>query len=100
MVENSLFLHGDSSAWPFRVEDFASTLGDVTDQQKIECLGPFQFDHLWIMTFTSGADMGELAARTEITVKGRRCLVNNPNRREIAVRVHWVPPKVPDELLI
>ncbi|KAH9361999.1 hypothetical protein HPB48_014938 [Haemaphysalis longicornis] len=53
-----------------------------------------------MVTFTSEADMEELAARTEITVKGRRCLVINPNRREIAVRVHWVPPKVPDELLI
>lgn len=51
-------------------------------------------------TFTSEADIKELAERTEITVKGRRCLVINPNCREIAVRVHWVPPKVPDELLI
>ncbi|KAH9378891.1 hypothetical protein HPB48_015696 [Haemaphysalis longicornis] len=100
MSENSLFLHGDPSAWLFRVEDFAFTLGDITDLQKIKCLCPFQFNPRWMVTFTSEADMEELAARTEITVKGRRCLVINPNRREIAVRLHWVSPKVPDERLI
>lgn len=99
LAENALFLHGDPSARPFRVEDFASALSDITDLKKIECLGPFQFNHLWMVTFTSEEDLEELAARTEITVKGRRCLIINPNRREIAVRVHWVPPKVPDELL-
>lgn len=48
----------------------------------------------------SGKRMEGLAARAEITVKGKRCLIINPNRREIAVKVHWVLPKVPDELLI
>lgn len=35
----------------------------------------------------------------EITVKDRWCIVNNANRREIVVRVHWGSPKVPDKLL-
>ncbi|KAH9379932.1 hypothetical protein HPB48_022937 [Haemaphysalis longicornis] len=42
--------------------------------------------------------METLAARSEITVKGKRCLVINPNQRKVAVKHHWLPQKVPKEL--
>ncbi|KAH9382618.1 hypothetical protein HPB48_023166 [Haemaphysalis longicornis] len=51
-------------------------------------------------TFTSEENTQQLAAHSEITLKGRWCLVINPNHSEIALKVHWVLPKVPDELLI
>ncbi|KAH9369453.1 hypothetical protein HPB48_014367 [Haemaphysalis longicornis] len=53
-----------------------------------------------MVTFRSENEMEALAARTEIMVKGRRCLVINPNQREVAAKVHWLPPRVPDELIL
>ncbi|KAH9379756.1 hypothetical protein HPB48_013107 [Haemaphysalis longicornis] len=44
--------------------------------------------------------MDALATRTEMVVKGKRCLVINPNRREAALKVHWLPQRVPDELIV
>lgn len=50
--------------------------------------------------FFFGERHGNTGAWTEITVKGKRCLVINPNQREVGVKVHWLPPKVPDELIV
>ncbi|KAH9379773.1 hypothetical protein HPB48_017649 [Haemaphysalis longicornis] len=44
--ELSVFLHGDPSARPYGVEDFASALEKIIDLRTIECLGPFQYNHV------------------------------------------------------
>ncbi|KAH9384157.1 hypothetical protein HPB48_026150 [Haemaphysalis longicornis] len=77
LSENASFLHGDPSARSYGVEDFASALKNITDLRAIECLSaPFS-------TTTEGD-----------------CLDINPSQREVAVKVHWLPPRVPDELIV
>ncbi|KAH9371664.1 hypothetical protein HPB48_021970 [Haemaphysalis longicornis] len=44
LSENVLFLHGDPSARPYGVDDFASPLQNITDLRAVECLGPFQYN--------------------------------------------------------
>lgn len=60
LSENSIFLHGDPSARPHGVEDFASALEKKNDLRTIECLGPFQYNQVWMVTFSSENDMETL----------------------------------------
>lgn len=100
LSENSVFLHGDPSARPYKIDDVAAALSAVTDLKKITGLGPFQFNHVWMVTFQSSEEMKELASRGEIEAKGKRCLVIDPNNQEKTVKLHWVPTTVPNELLV
>ncbi|KAH9375644.1 hypothetical protein HPB48_021489 [Haemaphysalis longicornis] len=85
LSENALFLHGDPSARSYGVDDFASAFESITDLRALDCLGLFQYNHVWTITFSSENEMESLATPTEIVVKGKRCLVINPNRREVPV---------------
>lgn len=100
LSENSVFLHGDPSARPYKIDDVAAALSAVTDLKKITGLGPFQFNHVWMVTFQSPEEMKELASKGEIEAKGKRCLVIDPNNQEKTVKLHWVPTTVPNELLV
>lgn len=100
LSENSVFLHGDLSARPYRIDDIAAALSATTDLTKITGLGPFQFNHVWMVTFQTAEDMKSLASKGEIEAKGKRCLVIDPNNQEKAVKLHWVPTTVPNELLV
>ncbi|KAH9379941.1 hypothetical protein HPB48_011300 [Haemaphysalis longicornis] len=66
----------------------------------IECLGPIEFNHVWMAAFSSDNDMETLSAQTEIIVKEKRCLVLNLNKREVTAKVQWLPPNVPDGLIV
>ncbi|KAH9366114.1 hypothetical protein HPB48_006493 [Haemaphysalis longicornis] len=69
LSENSVFLHGDPSARPYKIDDVAAALSAVTDLKKITGLGPFQFNHVWMVTFQSPEQMKELASKGEIEAK-------------------------------
>lgn len=99
MSENAVFLHADPSARPYGIDDIVDAISAVADLKTIINLGPFQFNHVWMVTFRTEKEMQQLASQTEIKAKGRRCLVINPNQQEKEVRIHWMPPKAPDELL-
>lgn len=100
LSENSVFLHGDPLARPYKIDDIAAALSTATDMKKITGLGPFQFNHVWMVTFKTAEDMQNLAAKGEIEAKGKRCLVIDPNQQEKTVRLHWVPTTVPNKLLV
>ncbi|KAH9361175.1 hypothetical protein HPB48_020837 [Haemaphysalis longicornis] len=85
LSENALFLHGNPSARPYGVDDFASALENITDLRSIECLGPFQYNHVWMVTFRSENEMEASAAQTS---EGK------------AMPGHQPEPTVPDELIV
>ncbi|KAH9361611.1 hypothetical protein HPB48_001488 [Haemaphysalis longicornis] len=91
LSENSVFLHGDPSARPYKIDDVAVALSAVTDLKKITGLGPFQFNHVWMVTFQSPEEMKELASKGKSRQKGKK---------EKTVKLHWVPTTVPNELLV
>lgn len=99
VTENSLFLHCDPAARPYGIQDIAAGLSAVIELKSIASLGGFQFNHVWMITFKTGEDMAPLASKSEITVKGRKCVVIDPNVQEKEIKVHWVPHHVPDVLI-
>lgn len=76
--ENSLFLHGDPSAQPYKIEDIIAALSVATDMRKTTKLGRFHFNHVRMITSHSAQDMKELASRGEIEAKEKRCFVIHP----------------------
>lgn len=96
---NTVILHGDPSARPYRIEDFGDALKGVLNMEEIAGLGPLQFNHVWMVTLHSAESRDVLAARSELVVKGKRCLVIDPSVRELTVKVHWVPIPTPDEVV-
>lgn len=58
LSENLVFLHGDPSAQPFRIDGIAVALSAATNTKKIIGLGQFQFqfNYFWMVTFQSCYD--------------------------------------------
>ncbi|KAM7282734.1 hypothetical protein ISCGN_002857 [Ixodes scapularis] len=67
--------------------------------EEIAGLGPLQFNHVWMVTLHSAESRNVLATRSELVVKGKRCLVIDPSVRELTVKVHWMPIPTPDEVI-
>ncbi|XP_077538312.1 uncharacterized protein LOC144150827 [Haemaphysalis longicornis] len=95
-VSNTVFLHGDMRARPYRVEDFRDTLAHLALLPEVIALGAYQMNHVWAVTFSSAEGVKKILAAGDIKVKARRCLVVDPSNQELRLKVHWVLHGVPD----
>ncbi|KAM7303674.1 uncharacterized protein ISCGN_013616 [Ixodes scapularis] len=59
-------------------------------------LGAFQFNHVFVCTLNSTDAKDKLTALKNVKVKGRKCVVVDPNFTEVVLRVHWLPTYVTD----
>ncbi|KAH6941417.1 hypothetical protein HPB50_017923 [Hyalomma asiaticum] len=74
---------------PFRVEDFRDALEEVGMLPAVVDLGA--------VTLNSGEATKRLTALKELLVKGRRCLVIDPQEQQVKIRLHWLLHGVADE---
>ncbi|XP_029848404.3 uncharacterized protein LOC115330674, partial [Ixodes scapularis] len=88
---NSVFLHGDLAARPYRAPDFRDALRDVVDAQDIIGIGQFQMSHVWMVTCANALSKTKLVNKMELTVKGRRCLIIDPDTRDVKLKLLWLP---------
>ncbi|KAM7307253.1 uncharacterized protein ISCGN_010889 [Ixodes scapularis] len=88
---NSVFLHGDLAARPYRAPDFRDALRDVVDSQEIIGIGQFQMSHVWMVTCASAHAKAKLVNKAELRVKGRRCLIIDPDTRDVKLKLLWLP---------
>ncbi|KAG0409720.1 hypothetical protein HPB47_013171 [Ixodes persulcatus] len=96
-LAETVFLHGDPQGRPYRTQDFADAREETVGMKHVVGLGAFQFNHVWVCTLDSTDNRERLVALKEITVKGKRCIVIDPNLKEAVVRVNWLPTFVTDE---
>lgn len=59
----------------------------------------YQMNHVWLLKLRSPEAKEKLLRAKTIEVKGKCCLVIDPNRREIRVKVHWVAFDAPLEAI-
>ncbi|XP_077535227.1 uncharacterized protein LOC144174979 [Haemaphysalis longicornis] len=97
IVSNTVFLHGDVKARPFRVEDFRDMLARVGMLPDVIALGAYQINHVWAVTFKSAEATKKMLAAGEQEVKGRRCLVIDPQDHQVRLKLHWLLHGVEDE---
>lgn len=88
VVLNTVFLHADVTAHSYRVEDFRAgneTTGVLKEMAAIAC---YQFNNVSIDTLKSLAAKHRLLQSTELTVKGKPCLILDTNKVEWGLRLH------------
>lgn len=73
-----------------------SALTDIIYLERIEHFSLFQFNHVWMVTFTSEKGMEELAELSELNEERKKCAVRYAHCGEIATKAHWVLQNVPD----
>ncbi|XP_077539482.1 uncharacterized protein LOC144152145 [Haemaphysalis longicornis] len=90
IVFNTVFLHGDMRARPYRVEDFRDTLARLELLPEVLALGAFQMSHVWAVTFKSELGVKKILEAKELHVKGRHCLVIDPANQDLRLKLHWL----------
>lgn len=96
---NTVFLHCDVTGRPYRVEHFRAELERLGVMKETAAIGAYQMNHLWMLSLHSAAAKKRLVEARELTVKDKRCLVIDPDKTEVRLKVHWVPFPVPDDAL-
>ncbi|XP_077519801.1 uncharacterized protein LOC144129517 [Amblyomma americanum] len=97
VVFNTVSLHGDVRARPYRVEDFRGALANAGALPDVVALGAYQINHVWAVTLSSAEATKKLAALKEQQVKGRRCIIFDPEDQQVKLRMHWMLHGVADE---
>ncbi|XP_077497895.1 uncharacterized protein LOC144108563 [Amblyomma americanum] len=97
VVLNTVFLHGDVRARPYRVEDFRDALANAGALPDVVALGAYQINHVWAVTLSSAEATKKLAGLKELQVKGRRCIIFDPEDQQVKLRLHWMLHGVADE---
>ncbi|KAM7307691.1 hypothetical protein ISCGN_011327 [Ixodes scapularis] len=59
LLENSLILHGDPSARPYRLDDFGRALKKIINPNDLASLGAFQYNHVWLLAVRSAKEKNE-----------------------------------------
>ncbi|XP_077496351.1 uncharacterized protein LOC144107219 [Amblyomma americanum] len=94
---NTVFLHGDISVRPYRVEDFLDALAALSLLSEVIALGAYRMSHVWAVTFKDAEAVKKIVNVGELKMKGARCLVIDPANRDVRMKVHWLLHSVPDE---
>ncbi|KAM7293241.1 hypothetical protein ISCGN_026371 [Ixodes scapularis] len=94
---NSVFLHADLTGRPYRAIDFRDGLKDVIDLGEVLSLGQFQMSHFWMATLASPAAAERLKAVKELNVKGKKCLIIDPNSKDVKIKLLWLPLYLEDK---
>lgn len=94
---NSVFLHADIGARPYRIEDFKAGLENAGVLKDIAAFGSFQMNHVWLATLKTPAAKKKLADVKAFEVKGRQCIILDPDRAEVRLKLHWIPFYLPDD---
>lgn len=97
VVSNTLFLHADVSARPYRVEHFRDMLENLKVLSDVVALGAYKMSHVWAVTFKNADAVKEMLREKEVKVKGRRCLIIDPGNQAIRLKVHWLLHNLLDE---
>lgn len=66
-------------------------LSDVT------ALGAYQINNVWAVTFSTAEATKKMLDSGEQEVKGRRCLIFDPQNQQVRLKLHWLLQGVDDE---
>ncbi|CAN7977237.1 unnamed protein product [Ixodes persulcatus] len=91
----SVILHADLQGRPYRIEDFREPLNKAGVLPGVAGLGAFQMSHVWLLKLRTPEDKAKLLEAGHLEVKGRFCLVVDPSRRELRIKLHWVTFDIP-----
>ncbi|KAM7300254.1 uncharacterized protein ISCGN_020818 [Ixodes scapularis] len=97
---NSVFLHADLTGRPYRAVDFRDGLRGVVDLSEVVSLGQFQMSHVWMATLASPEATEKLTTAKELSVKGKKCLIIDPNSKDVKLKLLWLPSYLEDKKVV
>ncbi|KAM7283005.1 uncharacterized protein ISCGN_000188 [Ixodes scapularis] len=89
-MKRAVILHCDISGRPYRLEDFRKPLKDIGVIGEVTGIGAYQMSHVWLLDMRSDEAKKKLLDVGQFLVKEKACLVVNPTRQEVRVKLHWV----------
>ncbi|XP_077516548.1 uncharacterized protein LOC144126363 [Amblyomma americanum] len=98
-LERTVVLHCDSAGRPYRIEDFRQPMIEAGVIEPVGGIGAYQMSHVWLVNFRSEEAKKKLLDAEYITVKGKTCVVFDPERHEVRLKVHWCAFNVSNETL-
>ncbi|XP_049519372.1 uncharacterized protein LOC125943868 [Dermacentor silvarum] len=96
-VLNTIFIHGEVKAWPYRVEHFRDALLRLMLLPEVVALGAYQMNHVWAVTFSNEAAKKKILDTEGFLVKEHRCVVIDPCNQGVRLKLFWLLHGVPDE---
>ncbi|XP_065307214.2 uncharacterized protein [Dermacentor albipictus] len=99
-VLNSVFLHADLAGRPYRAPDFRDALLSVLNATDILGAGQYQMSHLWLVTCVNSIAKQKLVDKGELLVKGLKCLVIDPECKNIKMKLLWLPPHLEQRRIV
>ncbi|XP_075543953.1 uncharacterized protein LOC142578456 [Dermacentor variabilis] len=97
IVLNTVFLHADVRARPYRVEHFRDALASLGLLADVIALGAYQMSHVWAVTFKSDEGVKKLSSAKNLKVNEHRCIVVDPANQAVRLKLHWMLHNVSDE---
>lgn len=89
-MRRAVVLHGDMACRPYRLEDFRKPLGEAGVLGEVARFGAYQMSHVWLLDLKTEAAKQKLLEAGQLAVKGHKCLVIDPFKQELRVKLHWV----------
>ncbi|KAK8773885.1 hypothetical protein V5799_011581 [Amblyomma americanum] len=94
-----VFLHGDTSKRPYQIEAFRQPFEEGGVLKDISGIGAYQMSHLWLVRFRTQEARDAVLAAGRLSMKGGYCAIIDTCRKEIKVKIHWVPFHISSETL-
>ncbi|KAH8032768.1 hypothetical protein HPB51_001827 [Rhipicephalus microplus] len=89
-MRRAVALHCDVSGRPYRIDDFRKPLKDLGVIQQVSGIGAYQMSHVWLLNMKTVEAKKALTDAGVIKVKDRACLVIDPTRQEVKMKLHWL----------
>ncbi|KAH8035425.1 hypothetical protein HPB51_005149 [Rhipicephalus microplus] len=89
-LRRTLVLHCDIAARPYGINDFRKPLKELGIIQKVSGMGAYQMSHVWLLNMKTDEAKKTLLDAGLLSVKDRPCVVVNPERQEVRLKLHWV----------
>uniref|UniRef100_A0A6B0V9T9 CCHC-type domain-containing protein n=1 Tax=Ixodes ricinus TaxID=34613 RepID=A0A6B0V9T9_IXORI len=89
-MKRAVVLHCDIAGRPYRIEDFRQPLKDIGVIREVGTIGADQMSHVWLLNLRTDEAKKKLLEAGQLVIKGKPCLVVDPARHELRLKLHWV----------
>ncbi|XP_049518831.1 uncharacterized protein LOC125943519 [Dermacentor silvarum] len=95
----AVVLHCDVTGRPYRIDDFRKPLKDAGIIQQVDGIGAYQMSHVWLLNLKTDEAKQALLDAGPLLAKNRPCLIIDPARQELRIKLHWVAFDVTSETI-
>lgn len=89
-LSRAVVLHCDISGRPYGINDFRMPLKELGIIQQVSGIGAYQMSHVWLLNMKTDEAKKTLLHAGLLSVKDRPCLVVDPVKQELRLKLHWV----------